>query len=301
MQTPHPTNPRASLPPRGGEKPAWLKVPLPGGPEYLRLQQLLGRERLHTVCVEARCPNRAECWGQGTATLMLLGDTCTRACGFCAVATGRPQGLDLEEPERVARAVQALGLSHVVLTSVTRDDLADGGASIFAESTRRIRDLCPGCSIELLIPDLLGRWEALGTVMAARPEVLNHNLETVPRLYGRVRPRAIYGRSLELLQRAKELQGGAATKSGLMVGLGETRAEVREAFRDLRAAEVDLLTVGQYLRPTGWHLPVDRYYAPEEFVELKADALSLGFRHVEAGPLVRSSYHARDQAKGFLH
>lgn len=253
------------------------------------------QERLHTVCEEARCPNIGECWGHGTATLLLLGDVCTRACGFCAIATGRPRGLDVDEPERVARTVQTLGLRHAVLTSVTRDDLPDGGASIFAESIRKIRRLSASCAVEVLIPDFRGNWEALRVVMEARPDVLNHNIETVPRLYGRVRPRAAYRRSLELLQRAKHIDPEAITKSGLMVGLGETHEELVAVFEDLRAVGVDVLTVGQYLRPSPGHLPVARYYHPEEFAHLRGEALALGFRRVEAGPLVRSSYHARQQ------
>jgi lipoic acid synthetase len=256
---------------------------------------------LHTVCEEARCPNRGECWEDGTATFLLLGDVCTRACGFCNIATGRPGAVDRDEPERVAEAVAAMGLRHAVLTAVTRDDLADGGASIFAASMRAIRARCPGCTVELLIPDLGGDWEALDTVMAARPEILNHNVETVPRLYGRVRPKAVFPRSLELLRRAKALAPDGVTKSGLMVGLGEAREELLAVFAELRAAEVDVLTVGQYLRPTAWHLPVARYYPPEEFAALRAEALALGFRHVEAGPLVRSSYHAHEQARNLRH
>jgi lipoic acid synthetase len=269
-----------------------------GGPVYLGLQRLVREERLHTVCEEARCPNMSECWEHGTATLLLLGDVCTRACGFCAIATGRPGLVDLEEPERVAAAVQKLGLRHAVLTSVTRDDLPDGGASIFAASIRRIRELCPGCAVEVLIPDLQGNWDALALIMDARPEILNHNVETVPRLYGRVRPKAVYARSLELLGRAKLMDEGAVTKSGVMVGLGENGHELHDVFQDLRGAGVDVLTVGQYLRPSAWHLPIDRYYAPEEFVAIRAEALALGFRHVEAGPLVRSSYHADAQVDG---
>jgi lipoyl synthase len=288
---------RRTLPPRE-PKPPWLKVRLPGGAEYLRVRRLVQDQRLHTVCEEARCPNLAECWGHGTATLMLLGDTCTRACGFCAVKTGRPAAVDEDEPERVAQAVRTMGLRHAVLTCVTRDDLPDGGAHIFAASIRRIRELCPGCAVETLISDLGGNWDALSAIMAARPDVLNHNTETVPRLYGRVRPRAQFARSLELLRRAKELDANTVTKSGLMVGLGETRDELLAVFADLAAVGVDVLTLGQYLRPSAWHLPVDRYYPPEEFDALRADALALGFRHVEAGPLVRSSYHAHTHVEG---
>jgi lipoic acid synthetase len=262
------------------------------------LQKLVREERLHTVCEEAHCPNMGECWEHGTATLLLLGEVCTRACGFCAIATGRPTGVDEEEPERVARTVYSLGLRHAVLTSVTRDDLPDGGAAIFAASIRRIRELSPDCAVEVLIPDLLGNWDALQTVMDAHPEILNHNIESVPRLYGRVRPKAVYERSLELLRRAHEQDPGVITKSGVMVGLGETRDELHSVFGDLRRVGVEVLTVGQYLRPSAWHLPIDRYYTLEEFAELQVEALALGFRHVESGPLVRSSYHAHEQVDG---
>ena len=273
-------------------KPPWLRVRFPGGPNYLRLRALVREQALHTVCEEARCPNIGECWEAGTATFMLLGDTCTRACGFCAVATGRPGALDPAEPLRVAQTVRTLGLRHAVITSVNRDDLPDGGAAHFAATIRWVRRLNPGATVEVLIPDFQGDWDALAAVMAARPDVLNHNTETVPRLYRRVRPKARYERSLELLRRAKELEPAAVTKSGLMVGLGESREELLAVFRDLRAAGCDVLTLGQYLRPSARHLPVDRYYTPEEFQELAAEARALGFRHVEAGPLVRSSYHA---------
>ena len=289
-----PTYPRRSLPPPRDPKPDWLKVRFPGGANYRHLQRLVRDERLHTVCEEAHCPNMGECWEQGTATLLMLGEVCTRACGFCAIATGRPEGVDLEEPERVARTVQQLGLRHAVLTSVTRDDLPDGGASIFAGAIRRIRQTSPGSAIEVLIPDLRGNWAGLAAIMDAQPDVLNHNLETVPRLYGRVRPKAVYARSLELLRRAKELAPQAITKSGVMVGLGETSDELIQVFRDMRESRVDVLTVGQYLRPSAWHLPIDRYYTPDEFSTLRDAALSLGFAHVEAGPLVRSSYHAAE-------
>lgn len=294
-----PTYPRKSLPPTREGRPPWLKVRFPGGPTYLRLQTLVRAERLHTVCEEAHCPNMGECWEQGTATLLLLGDVCTRACGFCAIATGRPsEVVDAEEPERVARTVHTLGLSHAVLTSVTRDDLPDGGAGIFAASIRRIRELSPNCAVEVLIPDLLGDWAALRIVMDAHPEILNHNTETVPRLYGRVRPKAVYTRSLELLWRAKALDPETITKSGVMVGLGETDDELEAVFAQLRAVGVDVLTIGQYLRPSAWHLPIVRYYTPDEFAQLRNRALALGFRHVESGPLVRSSYHAHDQVDG---
>ena len=278
-------------------KPEWLRVRFPGGPNYLRLKDLMRTQQLHTVCEEARCPNIGECWEAGTATFMILGDVCTRACSFCAVTTGRPRALDYEEPVRVGRAVAAMNLTHAVVTSVNRDDTPDGGAQVFADTIRWIRRLSPGTSVEVLIPDFLGNWDALATVMAARPEILNHNTETVPRLYPRVRHKARYERSLELLERAKTLDSGAITKTGIMLGLGETRAEVHEVMADLRMVEVDVLTVGQYLRPTGSarNVPVARFVPPEEFAEIREEALTLGFRHVESGPLVRSSYHAERQ------
>lgn len=279
-----------------GPRPEWLKVRFPTGPGYGRVQDLMRSKELHTVCEEARCPNIGECWNRGTATFMILGDVCTRSCGFCAVTTGRPPGLDRGEPERVAMAVQRMGLRHAVITSVNRDELPDGGAAIFAETIRQVRRLSPGTTVELLIPDFKGDREALATVMDARPEILGHNVETVPRLYRKVRPQAIYERSLEVLQAAKEIAPGALTKSGLMLGLGETSDEVRAVFADLARHGVDLVTIGQYLRPTPQHLPIERYWSPEEFEELAAAARALGFRHVEAGPLVRSSYHAEEQA-----
>lgn len=277
---------------RPERKPPWLTVRFPGGPNYLRVQSLVRAAGLHTVCQEAHCPNIGECWEAGTATFLILGDTCTRACGFCAVKSGRPGGLDALEPRRVARAIRAMGVAHAVITSVNRDDLPDGGAGIFAETVRRIRELSPGTTVELLVPDFMGDWEALAIVMAAAPDVLAHNVETAPRLYPRVRPKARYERSLELLRRAKEMAPGCVTKSGLMVGLGETEDELRDVFADLAGAGVDVLTVGQYLRPGPQYLPVVRFYHPGEFDSLREDALALGFRHVESGPLVRSSYHA---------
>lgn len=276
-------------------KPEWLKVRFPGRPNYLRLKGLMRRERLHTVCEEAHCPNIGECWETGTATFMILGDTCTRACGFCAVKTGRPAGLDLGEPLRVARAVRQMGLTHAVVTSVNRDDQPDGGALVFAATIRWIRRLSPDTSVEVLIPDFLGNWGALATVAEQRPEILNHNLETVPRLYRRVRPKARYERSLELLRRGKKMHPQGITKSGLMVGLGETKHELLLGMADLVDVGCDVLTLGQYLRPSARHLPVQRYYHPEEFEELAEAGRRLGFRHVEAGPLVRSSYHAERQ------
>jgi len=278
-------------------KPPWLRVRFPTGPAFGELQALMRTKQLHTVCEEARCPNIGECWSRGTATFMILGDTCTRSCGFCAVKTGRPEGgLDRDEPKRVALAVQQMGLRHAVVTSVNRDEEELGGADIFAETIRWIRRLSPETTIEVLIPDFKGSRDALDLVMGAQPEILNHNTETVPRLYRRVRPQAVYERSLEVLETAKALDPGALTKSGLMVGLGETEDELLAVFRDLAARGVDILTVGQYLRPTQAHLPVERYWDPDEFAALKEAALGMGFRHVESGPLVRSSYHAEEQA-----
>ncbi len=276
-------------------KPEWLKVRFPGGPNYMRLKGLMREKRLHTVCEEARCPNIGECWQAGTATFMILGDTCTRACAFCAVKSGRPLPLDMGEPIRVAQAVRRMGLTHAVVTSVNRDDRPDGGASVFAATIRSIRRLSPGTSVEVLIPDFMGNWEALATVMGERPEILNHNTETVPRLYRRVRPKARYERSLELLGRAKEMDPEGITKSGVMVGLGETKHELLLVMADLVDVGCDVLTVGQYLRPSAGHAPVERYYRPEEFEELAEAGRRLGLRHVEAGPLVRSSYHAERQ------
>ena len=282
--------------PQREPKPEWLKVRFPMGPNYGRLRDLMRAKDLHTVCEEARCPNIGDCWNRGTATFMILGDTCTRSCGFCAVKTGRPGTLDLGEPLRVATAIQQMGLRHAVITSVNRDELDDGGANIFAETIRWTRRLSPETTIEVLIPDFRGDYDALAAVLAAKPEILNHNTETVPRLYRLVRPQAVYERSLELLRRAKEIAPTARTKSGVMVGLGETREELLVVFADLAAQGVDILTVGQYLRPTLAHLPVVRYWHPDEFAELKERALEMGFAHVESGPLVRSSYHAEEQA-----
>ncbi|MCC6269110.1 MAG: lipoyl synthase [Dehalococcoidia bacterium] len=283
---------------RHPERPPWLKVRFPAGGTYERIRVLMREQELNTVCEEARCPNIGDCWSRGTATFMILGDTCTRSCGFCAVKTGRPGTLDREEPRRVALAIQRLGLRHAVITSVNRDELADGGAGIFAETIEWSRRLSPGTTFEVLIPDFKGDWAALRTVLGARPEILNHNTETVPRLYSVVRPQARYERSLELLWTARELDPGTLTKSGLMVGLGETSAELLTVFRDLRDSAVDILTVGQYLQPTPGHLPVARYWTPEEFEELKTAAIAMGFKHVECGPLVRSSYHAEEQVAG---
>jgi lipoic acid synthetase len=282
--------------------PDWIKARLPSGDNYHDLKRIMRGLTLNTVCEEAHCPNIGECWEQRTATIMILGDVCTRACGFCAVKTGRPTWNDDDEPRRVAEAIAQMNLEHVVVTSVARDDLADGGAHIFAETIRAIRAHAPQTGIEVLIPDFNGQDEPLRTVMAAAPDILNHNVETVERLQKPVRKRARYQRSLEVLQRAKELalelsgrEGTVHTKSSLMVGLGETRDELRTTFSDLRGVDCDILTIGQYLRPSEQHLPLERYYLPAEFEEMKREARALGFKHVESGPLVRSSYHARDQ------
>ena len=279
----------------GGRRPDWLKVRLPVGETYTNLRELMRSEGLHTVCEEAHCPNIGECWGAGTATFMILGDTCTRACAFCAVKTGRPTWTDDDEPRRVAESIRKMGIVHAVITSVDRDDLRDGGARVFAETIRRTRELCPQTSIEVLIPDFQGNWEALAVVMRARPEILNHNVETVRRLYRTVRPKARLDQSLELLRRARELDPGTQTKTGFMVGLGETWDELLELMAQIRAAEVEILTIGQYLRPSLKHHELLRYYHPDEFAGLKQEALALGFRWVESGPLVRSSYHAERQ------
>ena len=273
-------------------RPDWLKVRLPMGPEYETLRRLMRSKSLHTVCEEAHCPNLAECWGAGTATFMILGDTCTRSCGFCAVKTGRPGSVDLDEPARVGAAVAQMALGHAVVTSVNRDELADGGASLFAATIREIRRQSPGTTVEVLIPDFTGDPAALDAVLAERPEILNHNVETVARLYPRVRPQARYPRSLEVLRRTIERAGDLVCKSGIMVGLGETREEVLETMRDIAAQGTHVLTVGQYLRPSPVHLPIERYWTPDEFAELRDAGLGMGFRHVESGPLVRSSYHA---------
>ena len=277
-------------------KPEWLKVRAPGSPNYRRLKTLMQDLRLNTVCEEARCPNIGECWHHGTATFMILGDVCTRACGYCAVPHGRPAELDTAEPVRVGDAVSRLGLGYVVITSVDRDDLEDGGASIFAESIRQIRARASSCRVEVLIPDFQGLDAPLRTVLDAGPDVLNHNTETVPRLYRLARAGGRYPRTLELLDRARRYAPDIPTKSGLMVGLGEEWFEVVQTLHDLRDAGVSILTIGQYLRPTHTHLPMVRYYTPAEFAELKRIALGLGFGHVESGPLVRSSYHAHEQA-----
>ena len=278
-------------------KPPWIRARFPGGERFNEIKTLLRTQQLHTVCEEARCPNIGECFNAGTATFMILGDVCTRACGFCDVTSGRPTGLDLLEPLRLAQTVETLGLDYAVITSVNRDDLPDGGAEVFAACIRAIRHRVPSCEVEVLIPDFEGNWDAVRAVVEARPVVLNHNTETVPRLYRRVRPKARYERSLELLRRVKELDPAMTTKSGLMVGLGETLEELTRTMADLREQGCDLLTVGQYLRPSLKHLPVERYWHPDEFAAVTEAGERLGFRHVEAGPLVRSSYHAGEQSR----
>jgi len=281
--------------PRDGRKPPWLKVRAPGGPNYMRLKHRMREWNLHSVCEEARCPNIFDCWSRGTATFMILGDVCTRACRFCAVTSGRPTELDIGEPLRVAESVAQLKLRHAVITSVDRDDLADGGAGIFARTILAIRRRSPGTTVEVLTPDFQGDLAAVRTVVEAGPDIFNHNTETVPRLYARIRPKAVYANSLALLRHVKHLAPSMVTKSGLMVGLGETEAELLDVFRNMRLHDIDVLTVGQYLRPSKRHAEVVRYYRPEEFVRLKEQALAMGFGHVEAGPLVRSSYHADEQ------
>jgi lipoyl synthase len=273
--------------------PAWFKVHATTGPDYLDIKQTMERLKLHTICEEARCPNVWECWNARTATFLILGDICTRRCHYCSVTTGRPMELDREEPLRVAQAVQALGLRHAVITSVNRDELEDGGASIFAETIRQIRRLIPTCTIEVLIPDFEGNEAALRMVAEEKPDILNHNIETVRRLFPWIRPQGKYQRSIELLGMAKQM--GMKTKSGLIVGMGETMDEAREVMRDLRSVDCDIMTIGQYLQPTKEHLPVARFYHPDEFSALKEEGRALGFTHVESGPLVRSSYHAEQQ------
>ena len=280
-------------------KPAWLKVRAPGSPNYLRLKGLMTELRLNTVCEEARCPNIGECWNHGTATFMILGDVCTRACSYCAVAHGRPGALDLAEPARVADAIRQLDLNYVVITSVDRDDLDDGGASVFAGTIRETRARLPHCRIEVLIPDFQGDERALRSVLDARPDVLNHNTETVPRLYRMARSGGRYDRTLQLLDRSRRYAPGIPTKTGLMVGLGETTDELIAVFHDLREVGCGILTIGQYLRPTESHAPMVRYYHPDEFRDLKQTALELGVVHVESGPLVRSSYHAHETADAY--
>jgi lipoic acid synthetase len=279
------------------KRPDWLKVRVPTGPRYIELKSMMRTMELHTVCEEARCPNIGECWGHGTATFMILGDVCTRACRYCAVTSGKPTTLDLGEPKRVAEAVAKMGLRHAVITSVDRDDLPDYGAGLFAATIRKIHQIVPGCAVEVLTPDFQGSMDALSVVMDAQPEIFNHNIETVRRVFRRVRPgRSRYDVSLDVLRAAKEMSDGRLTKSGIMVGLGEAREEIRQTMQDLRAAGVDIMTIGQYLRPTAKHVEIDRYYHPDEFAEMREEGLALGFSHVESGPLVRSSYHAHEQS-----
>lgn len=280
-------------------RPDYIRVRAPGGEGYEKIQELMHRKSLHTVCEEARCPNLGECWGSGTATFLILGDICTRSCGFCDIRHGRPAPLDPDEPAKVAEAVKSMQLKHAVITSVNRDELPDGGASVFAAVIRAIRDLVPGCTIEVLIPDFKGSLDALRVVMEARPEILNHNLETVPRLFKSVQPQDHYEWSETILCNARLLDPGTITKSGLMVGLGETIDEIRDVMVDLRDWGVQILTIGQYLQPSTRHLPIERYYTLEEFAELKRFGETLGFRWVESAPLVRSSYHAGLQAREF--
>ncbi len=274
-------------------RPEWIRAKLPYGENYTKLLHIMRGKDLHTICEEARCPNLGECWGRGTATFMILGDVCTRSCGFCAVKTGRPTVLDTDEPRRVADAVASMKLRHVVITSVNRDELNDGGASIFAETIRQIRIRDPKCRIEVLIPDFKGDKLAMDIVVDAGPDILNHNIETVPRLYSVVRPQAKYERSLEVLKYFKE--HGLVTKTGVMVGIGEKPEEIIEVMKDMRKSDVDILTVGQYLQPTKEHLPIDRYVTPDEFEMYRKNGLKMGFKYVESGPLVRSSYHADEQ------
>ncbi len=278
------------------KRPEWLKVKIPHGEKFFEIKNLVSGQKLHTVCEEARCPNISECWHRGTATFMILGDVCTRSCGFCAVKTGKPTWSDPLEPERVAHSVRAMKLRHAVITSVNRDELKDGGASVFAATILKIREFRPECRVEVLIPDFKGDIDSLKIVMDAEPDILNHNTETVPRLYRVVRPQANYAQSLQLLERGKKY--GMVTKSGIMVGLGETKDEVFDVMRDLAAVGLDILTIGQYLQPTKEHIPVDRYVHPDEFRLYKDEGLRMGFQVVESGPLVRSSYHADEQSDG---
>lgn len=279
------------------QKPDWIRIKLTTGENYSEIKDMMRSKTLHTVCEEARCPNIYECWANRTATFMILGDICTRACRFCAVNTGMPTELDLQEPERVAEAAERMGLRHCVVTSVARDDLKDGGASIFAETIRALRRRLPLCSVEVLIPDFMGNWDALKLVMDAKPDILNHNVETVERLSDRVRAKAKYERTLELLKRAKEMQPNIPTKSSIMLGVGEEWDEILQTMDDLRTVDCNIMTIGQYLQPTKKHLYVEKYYTPEQFAELKNEGLKRGFSHVESGPLVRSSYHAHEQVQ----
>jgi lipoic acid synthetase len=278
-------------------KPSWLKVRAPGGPNYLRLKQMMRELDLHSVCEEARCPNVGECWEHGTATFMVLGDVCTRNCAYCAVSHGRPPRYDISEPGRVAQAIAEMNLQHAVITSVDRDDLPDFGAWVFAETIRQIHERVPGCSVEVLVPDFQGSEDSIRAVLEARPEIYNHNTETVPRLYKKARPGGRYPRVMEIFRLAKRIAPDIPTKTGLILGMGETIEEVVAVMRDLREVDVDILTLGQYLRPSDNHIALDRYYTPDEFRQLYETGMELGFRHVESGPLVRSSYHAWEQVQ----
>jgi lipoic acid synthetase len=284
--------------PMNARKPNWLRARIPGGPVYQETTKIVHEHKLHTVCESAQCPNLGECWSRKTATIMILGNICTRSCGFCAVQTGRPTELDRDEPRRVAEAIRLMGLKHAVITSVARDELTDGGAGIWAETIRAVREENPNTAIEVLIPDFKGRWQDLETVLAAKPDILNHNVETVPRLHKQVRPQAKYERSLEMLRRAKA--AGFVTKSGLMLGIGERDDEIAATLRDMAADKLDILTLGQYLRPSAQHLPLYRWVTPEEFAHWKQFSLDLGCRVVESGPLVRSSYHADEQSDALV-
>jgi len=278
-------------------KPSWLKVKAPGGPNYMRLKHLMRELDLHSVCEEAHCPNVGECWEHGTATFMILGDVCTRNCAYCAVTHGRPPKYDIAEPYRVAQAIAEMGLQHAVITSVDRDDLPDFGAWVFAETIRQIHERIPGCSVEVLVPDFQGNEESIRTVLEAGPEIYNHNTETVPRLYKKARPGGRYARVMEIFRYAKRTAPDIPTKTGMILGMGETVEEVVAVMRDLRAVDVDILTLGQYLRPSDAHITLDRYYTPQEFRKLYEIGMEMGFRHVESGPLVRSSYHAWEQVQ----
>ena len=278
-------------------KPSWLKVKAPGGPNYMRLKHLMRELDLHSVCEEAHCPNVGECWEHGTATFMILGDVCTRNCAYCAVAHGRPPKYDIAEPHRVAQAIAEMGLQHAVITSVDRDDLPDFGAWVFAETIRQIHERIPGCSVEVLVPDFQGNEDSIRTVLEAGPEIYNHNTETVPRLYKKARPGGRYPRVMEIFRYAKRIAPDIPTKTGMILGMGETIEEVVAVMRDLRAVDVDILTLGQYLRPSDAHIALDRYYTPQEFRQLYEIGMEMGFRHVESGPLVRSSYHAWEQVQ----
>lgn len=288
---------RHHVQPLPDRKPSWLKVKAPGGPQYLRLKQLMRDLDLHTVCEEAHCPNVGECWEHGTATFMILGDVCTRNCAYCAVAHGRPPTYDIEEPSRVADAIGEMHLRHAVITSVDRDDLPDFGAYIFAETIRQIKSRLPDCSVEVLVPDFQGNEDAIRTVLDAGPDIYNHNTETVPRLYKRCRPGGRYERVMTIFRTAKRLAPDIPTKTGIILGMGETLEEVELVMRDLREVDVDILTLGQYLRPSDDHIPIDRYVTPEEFRRLREVGMAMGFKHVESGPLVRSSYHAWEQVQ----